>query len=179
MSISIYLAFNVQTRQTMFTQQAEVDKMWPRSDCLMTAWTNQTESDLFKFRFGPLSYVVLNQIHIRFFENGTSVWTAMWPISEFNATLMSLYINITHNFAQANGRGSCLRGCIVTGLYLNAYQEKTLTSVASMFITDFFSLPTFVHSVLRVFFFASQSLHGHDQYTLESDPGHILRDNVV
>lgn len=56
-----------------------------------------TFSDLFKTDL-QLSYVALNQIQIcclfGFFKflNATSVWTGMWPVSEFSVTFLSLYI---------------------------------------------------------------------------------------
>ena len=51
--------------------------------------TNHMELlDLYKSDLGHFHNVVLNQIPIRFFE--MPVWTAAWPVSEFNATFMSL-----------------------------------------------------------------------------------------
>lgn len=72
---------------------------WPRSDFFTTEWTAKNTSNL----------TFLNQIWATFicgsksdtdliFWNATSVWIAMWPVSEFSATLTSLLVDIWRHF---------------------------------------------------------------------------------
>ncbi len=136
--------------------------MWPISNFLMTVWI------FFQIRLRPLSYVVLNQIHIRCF--------AVRRQSErpFHEIFTSLKCDWRHNSAleEAGRLKSQYIDYNITSLFrlrlhINFKIAKhTLTRAASIFISA---------NVWRhVFFCACESLQGRVRFTHDGWQSHLM-----
>ncbi len=147
--------------------------MWPIPDFLMTVWTAQIR--FFQIRPRPLSYVVLNRIHIRCFamrlqsERPCRISCdfyiiEMWQTSQFCAGGGGkIKITMADNIKTILSLRFRLR------LHINLKIAKhTLTRAASIFISA-----NTMHCVWRHVFCACGSLQGLIQFTHETDGSRI------